>query len=217
MLARSLRRPWAVRPGAWFAAAVPEGRVSNEDLRHSFSGVLTTWPAEPLWICAMRLSDGTRVVFGRDNTTGPPPSIAEAVSASCAIPGYFAPVRVGDDRYVDGGAFSLCNLDVAQGLGLDAVIVSAPMSTDDLVHGRRDHVWRSVARRQLAAEVRAVTRSGTPVLVVHPTRADRDVMRGGSLDPHRRPAVARQALASVTASIRDGDHPVLDLLRAGRD
>lgn len=216
MLTRSIRRPWSVRPGAWFAAAVPEGRVSNDDLRRSFAGVLASWPAEPLWICAMRLSDGSRVVFGRDDSTHPSPSIAEAVAASCAIPGYFAPVRVGEDRYVDGGAFSLCNVDLTAGLGLDGIVVSAPMSTGDRLHTGRDHVWRRVARRQLAGEVRAVASSGTPVLVLHPTRADREAMRGGSLDPNRRPAVARQALASVTDALRDAEHPVLDLLRDER-
>lgn len=42
-------------------------------------------------------------VWSKENT--PDESVAKAVCASCAIPGYFQPV---DDRYVDGGI--LCNL-----------------------------------------------------------------------------------------------------------
>ena len=36
--------------------------------------------------------------------------MGQAVAASCAIPGYFAPVVVDGVRYVDGGAHSTTNL-----------------------------------------------------------------------------------------------------------
>ena len=46
--------------------------------------------------------------------------------ASCAIPGWYQPVRVADRRYIDGGAWSSTNLDLMAGQGLDEVFVLAP-------------------------------------------------------------------------------------------
>jgi len=37
------------------------------------------------------------------------------VAASCAIPGFFHPVRVGPRRYIDGGVCSASNLDLLAG------------------------------------------------------------------------------------------------------
>ena len=42
------------------------------------------------WIVAMDYAAGSRVVFGRDGA--PPATLADAVIASCAIPGWYAPV-----------------------------------------------------------------------------------------------------------------------------
>ena len=39
--------------------------------------------------------------------------MADAVTASCAIPWVFAPVRIGDRDYVDGGLWSVTNLDAS--------------------------------------------------------------------------------------------------------
>ena len=53
-----------------------------------------------------------RVVFGRDPK--PEPDVGTAVEASSAIPGVFAPVEIDGQRYVDGGAHSPTNADVAR-------------------------------------------------------------------------------------------------------
>lgn len=211
MLAKAARRPWTVRPGSLASGLLPPGRMSTAELRAGFEGLLTTWPSAALWICAVRLADGARVVFGRDDPT--PPPVALAVAASCAIPAYYEPVAIAGERYVDGGAHSLCNADLAAGLDLDAVVVSAPMSTSDRVAARPDHVWRSAARAQLALELRRVARSGTPVLVVHPTKSDRSVMHGATLDVRRRPAIARAAYASTRELLRRSPTPAVDALR----
>lgn len=211
LVAQAARRPWTVKPGSLASGLLPPGRVSTEELRTGFHGLFSTWPRQPLWICAVRLSDGARVVFGRDERPDAP--VPLAVAASCAIPAYYEPVSIAGERYVDGGAHSLCNADLVAGLDLDAVVVSAPMSTSDRVGLRPDHVWRSAARSQLAREVRRVVRSGTPVLVVHPSQPEREVMRGASLDARRRPAIARTAYASARALLRREAGPALDALR----
>ena len=54
---------------------------------------------------------GRRVVFGSPGA--PDASVAQAVEASCTVPWLFAPVKIGDREYVDGGVWSPTNLDAA--------------------------------------------------------------------------------------------------------
>src|SRR5437763_1833905 len=56
--------------------------------------------------------------------------LARAVAASCAIPGYFHPVEINGEVYVDGGVHSPTNAGVLRGHELDLVLVSSPMSVD---------------------------------------------------------------------------------------
>jgi NTE family protein len=64
-----------------------------------------------LRLCCVDKRSGRRVVFGAPGA--PPASVADAVTASCAIPWVFAPVRIGDRDYVDGGVWSVTNLDAS--------------------------------------------------------------------------------------------------------
>jgi len=144
------------------------------------------------------------VVFGRKGS--PPAEVGDAVAASCAIPGYFAPVEVGGVRYVDGGVFSLTNLSVVAELGLDLVIVSAPMSRA----GKRISVAggslaRELGRAQLDREAARVRRRGTPVVGFHPTMEDQAVMGLNAMDSRRRVAVVRQARASTSRRLERSD------------
>jgi NTE family protein len=64
-----------------------------------------------LRVCAVDKRSGRRAVFGAPGA--PAASLADAVTASCAIPWVFAPVRIGDRDYVDGGVWSVTNLDAS--------------------------------------------------------------------------------------------------------
>jgi NTE family protein len=125
----ALRRPWKARLSVLATSLLPTGRHSTEfiaagaRLHHG-----KAWPAEPLWIVAVRRRDGRRVVFGRAGA--PSTDVAHAVAASCAIPGFFHPVEIDGESYVDGGAHSPTNADVLRGQDFDVVIVSSPMSVD---------------------------------------------------------------------------------------
>ena len=55
--------------------------------------------------------------------------LADAVAASCAIPGFYHPVEIDGRRYVDGGMRSTSNLDALAGERLDVVICLNPMSS----------------------------------------------------------------------------------------
>jgi NTE family protein len=191
LLLRTARRPWTARLGTLTAAALPAGVVSTVPIAGPYEALFGAgWPTEPMWLCATSLDDGRRMVFGRDQR--PAATVAEAVAASCAIPGHYQPVLVGGQRFVDGGAWSLCNADLVAGLDLDAVVVSAPMATADWPGVGWRAGFRAAARLQLERELARIRLAGTPVLVLAPTAADRAVMDGAAMDAGRRPVIARQ-------------------------
>ena len=207
VLLRAVTRPWETRPGALAAAVMPPGPVPTELVSRWLAPLFgDRWPTDPMWICAVGLVDGRRVVFGQDGA--PAAEVADAVGASCAIPGYFSPVEIGGVRYVDGGAHSPTNADVLAGAGLDLVVVSSPMSAArPLRPVALDLAGRRLARVTLAAEAAAVRRRGTPVLAFQPTPEDRAVMGAGvgAMDPSRRGPVTRQAHASTLRRLRRPD------------
>ena len=117
MVRRALTRPWQFRPlaAAHDAARARAARHRRPAGRAARAGAARVAGAGTLWICAVRRRDGRRVVFGRP---GPPPApIHLAIAASCAVPGYFAPVRIGERSYVDGGVHSPTNAAILRGAG----------------------------------------------------------------------------------------------------
>lgn len=199
LLAAYARAPRRIRLGTLAAAALPSGRNSPRQIADGVGAICQhQWPNDPLWVCALRLSDGRRVVFGRDAEQA---SIGEAVAASCAIPGHFSAVAIDGVNYVDGGMYSACNLSVLAGLGLDAVFVCAPMSTHPDVVAVIDLPIRRYLKRQLARESAKVQASGTPVVVFAPSRADLSVMGANPMAPGREASVARQVRETTLARI----------------
>jgi NTE family protein len=153
-----------------------------------------------LWLCAVRLDDGRRVVFGRAGA--PVVDVGTAVGASCAVPGLFTPVPVGGHDHVDGGAHSPTNADLAAGAGIGLVVVSSPMSLDAAAL-RRPSAARAVRighRVSLQRELVALRRAGIPFATFQPGPDDLEVIgsgRAAATDPQRRDAVARQARATT--------------------
>ncbi|HET9140097.1 patatin-like phospholipase family protein [Actinophytocola sp.] len=79
------------------------------------------WPDRALSIVAVDANTGDPWVFTRDSGV----SLVDAVAASCAVPGVWPPVTIGERRYVDGGVRSLANADLAA--GHDVVAIIAPI------------------------------------------------------------------------------------------
>jgi NTE family protein len=196
-LLRAALRPWEARFGTVLAASLPAGRVPTEEMVAGLRRALGDgWPDRPLWICAVRLDDGRRVVFGKAGA--PPAAVATAVAASSAIPGFFTPVEQDGVRYVDGGVHSPTNLDLVEGLGLDLVLVSSPMSTvGGALRFSADFPGRLLSRLRLAQEARRVRAAGTVVVAFQPNAADQLVMGSNAMDPSRRRPVVHQVRESV--------------------
>ncbi|HEX4863056.1 MAG TPA: patatin-like phospholipase family protein [Acidimicrobiales bacterium] len=191
-------RPGSHHPLALLAALMPAGQVSTDAISVGLNAVFADgWPAERMWICSVDLRSGRRVVFGKEGE--PEAAVGDAVAASCAIPGYFRPVRIGVRRYVDGGVHSMVNLDLVAGLGLDLVVVSSPLSQEvgrvTLAPGT---VLRQLLRAQLAREVAALRRTGVPVIAVQPDRRVTVAMGLNPMDARLRGPVSRVTFSSVT-------------------
>jgi NTE family protein len=201
---RQMLRPFGARPGALAATALPEGRTSTEGIEKLLEPLFGAgWCERPLWLCALRLRDARRVVFGRDAL--PDLSVARAVAASCAIPGLFRPVRVEGERYVDGGAHSVTNADVLRDEELDLVIVSAPLS---MARAQADAGFdvplRALVRVGLRRELAGLRARGIELLVLEPDAEVRAAMGPDPLDPARRTPVAEAARARVMRRL-EGD------------
>jgi NTE family protein len=207
--ARTSGRP---RMGSRIAGMVPRGRVSPGGIVRLVQLVGgDDWPDETTWICAVQRRTGARVVFGSDDA--PPAPFSKAIAASCAIPGYFQPVRIASgaaeaksdgtpearpaDDYVDGGAHSPTNLDLLAGAGLDAVLALSPMSFSGVPSARLDLGARALFRGTLAREALAVRRRGTPVLTFAPGAAELRVMGLNAMSPARWADVVEIAAASA--------------------
>jgi NTE family protein len=112
-----------------------------------------------LRVCCVDKRSGKRVVFGAPGA--PPASVADAVAASCAIPWVFAPVRIGDREYVDGGVWSVTNLDAAPALRDTEVVCLDPTA------GLRSPV-RQLFRVAIAVELQILRARGARVRHIGP-------------------------------------------------
>lgn len=80
------------------------------------------WPERGLRIAAVDAATGAFVAF--DAVAGV--DLVVAVAASCAVPGVWPPVTIGDRRYIDGGVRSTINADLAD--GVEQVVVLTPFT-----------------------------------------------------------------------------------------
>ena len=78
------------------------------------------WPDRELRITAIDIGTGELVAFDRKSGV----ELVDAVAASCAVPGAWPPVTIGERRYMDGGVGSTMNLKLAA--DCDTVVVLVP-------------------------------------------------------------------------------------------
>jgi NTE family protein len=123
------------------------------------------WPDDPLWVVAVRLGDGRRVVFGRDDVRG---DLGQAVRGSTAVPAAYQPAPIGTREYIDGGVHSSTNADLTAPLGFDLVVVSSAMTATEGTGNWLSQPSRTWFRNKLVDEVALVRSAGTAVLVVEP-------------------------------------------------
>jgi NTE family protein len=200
-------RPWKVTPMAALSAVLPQGRGSLEPVGAVVDAVNPGggWAPHPrTWIVGMDYDNGRRTVFGREGA--PRATLREAVMASCSIPGWYAPVRIGSRRYVDGGTCSPTSLDLVAKLGLDEVVVLSPMTSlrydaPTSVAARIERRFRRIVTKRLVGEVKKVAASGTKVTLLGPGPEDLEVIGSNMMDPRRRERVLATSLRTSRAAL----------------
>ena len=195
-------------PMAALSTVLPQGRGSLDALGGLVDAVRPEggWADHPrTWIVAMDYDSGRRVAFGRDRA--PKAELRDAVMASCAIPGWYAPVSIGGRRYVDGGACSPTSIDLVSRLDLDEVVVLSPMTSlqydrPTQVAARIERRFRRLATKRVIGEVKKVAATGTKVTLLGPGTDDLEVIGSNMMDPRRRERVLETSLRTSRAALR---------------
>jgi NTE family protein len=194
-------------PATVLAGWLPRGFISTTPIRRLVETfVPDAWPDHPgYWAVAADYGSGKRVAFGRDGA--PDARVAEAVAASCAIPGFYHPVKIAGRRYVDGGICSTSNLDLLCGGELDLVVCLNPMSSVAPIAGgspadRFARAMRAAVGRRLGHEARKLREDGAEVLVLQPGRDDCALMGVNLMSGARRVQVIEQARKSTARELR---------------
>jgi NTE family protein len=179
------------RLGALSIKAAAAGRTPSLDERLAAIKArlpMLDWPERDLQVTVVDARTGEFRTFGRAD--GVP--LVDAVAASCAVPGIYPPVPVGDRSYIDGGARSSANADVARGCA--RVVALTPMT-------------RTV--RSIPSAGRQVQELGVPAVVIGPDRAAVAAIGKNVLDPAARARTA-QAGHAQAAKVADRVRAVWD-------
>jgi NTE family protein len=132
------------------------------------------WPNGMLLIVAVDAETGETKIF--DRLTGT--NLIDAVSASCAVPGIWPPVTINGRRYMDGGARSSDNADLA--LGYARTVIVSPMGT-----ARPD-----VTGETLEQQVETLRSAGGKTYLVEPDEASKRAIGLNPLAPETRTPAA---------------------------
>ena len=205
---RTLRNPQRHTPAALFSGWLPRGSVSTEPLRDTVRRVVPEgWvQRDGVWIVACDYQTGRRVAFGRRGA--PKADFADAIAASCSIPGFYQPVRIGGRDYVDGGMYSPSNLDLLRDAGLDLVVCLNPTSSLDEIPvtsplQRMAAAVRGASGRRLGREAARLRTAGTEVLLLQPVREDVEAMGPNLMSGRNRQKVIETAMRTVRERLAD--------------
>jgi NTE family protein len=137
------------------------------------------WPERDLRITVVDARSGEfRVITSRDRVP-----LVDAVAASCAVPGVYPPIPIGDRTYIDGGFRSSANADLASGCA--KIVVLAPMSR---------------AAGPLKSPQQQLAGLGASIVIV-PDAASRAAIGNNVLDPAARRGAAQAGRAQAAAVV----------------
>ena len=171
--------------------AVPEAKRTLGGLGRHLDSLGAAFDGR-LRISAVDRSSGRRVMFGAPGS--PPAKVSEAVLASCAVPGVFAPVEIGGREYVDGGVWSPTNLDAAPAGQGSSILVLVPTALEGGMGA-----LRAFSLAAVAAEALAVRARGAEVRSIVPDDASAAVMGSNLMDGSRSEDVLDAAFAQGRA------------------
>jgi NTE family protein len=196
---------------ASLSGLLPRGMRSSDEIRGlTHAAAAQGWPTHPrLWLHTCDLRSGRLVTFGRDGA--PAASLADAVTASCAVPSYYRPVRIGRRDYIDGGLRSLSNADQLVDERCDTVLILSPFATTDrgaLLDTAIFGAARSTTAARTAREAQRLRETGAEVLMIGPTGEDVRAMGLNPMERSRSRLVLETAVESVGRRLAEHRLPV---------
>jgi NTE family protein len=191
----------AATPGGALAraallAGVPSGRIELRDLRSRMDALGARFDGR-LRLVAVDRGSGRRVVFG--DAGAPEASVADAVAASCAVPGLFAPIAIGTREYVDGGVWSPTNLDLARAGKGDRVLCLVPTAAIGTGPALALRGLAAGWRLTTSVEAAAARRRGAQVEIVVPDVGAAAAMGSDLMNPGRRGQVLAEGFRQGAA------------------
>jgi NTE family protein len=212
---RTMAQPHRYTPATVATGWLPRGVFTVQGLRDTIAAVVPSgWSPHPnLWIVACDYSTGRRVAFGREGS--PDADLADAVPASCAIPGLYHPVTINGRRYVDGGIYSTSNADILRNEKLDLVICLNPTSTLHPIRAinPRDAfnlVFQRASGRRLGSEAKKLRAAGAEVVLIQPVHEDLRAMGPNLMRTENRNQVIDVARETVARQLAEPE--IQDLL-----
>lgn len=223
LLLDGIRHPRRTSPIVALSGLLPVGKGTLAPVHELLGGVAEAagfgdrWPESPRpWVVAVDYTTGRRVVFGRDNFAprrdGAPrivrsASLADAVTASCSIPGWYAPTVIDGVPYVDGGVASNASTDLLVDTAVDEVYVLAPMGgrgnpNPRTTVQRLERVMRRSIAKRIAADVAALRARGVRVYTLAPEPDDLAVMGLNLMDPAPRNEVLETARSTAAEQLK---------------
>jgi NTE family protein len=130
--------------------------------------------AVPLTVTAVDLESGELVLFGAGGRDDVP--LEDALYATCALPLYFPPARIGGRLYVDGGLRAVLPLDAAAGFAPD-LIFAVDVGPS----------WREAPSDRKAKVPAMVRRSGQVQRVMMAAQTETQLERWRARPPGARP------------------------------
>ena len=148
------------------------------------------WPDRPMIVVAIDAHTGELVAFDRDSGV----DLADAVTASTALPGLVPTHSINGAHYINGGVRSNENADLASGYA--NVVVLSPFGGRSRTppEGQFEGLRRPPGA-DLASQVEALRKQGSRVEVITPDAGSRAAMGTNQMDPATRVPAARAGFA----------------------
>jgi NTE family protein len=153
------------------------------------------WPDRPMIVTAFDARTGELVSFDGDSGV----ELADAVTASTALPGLVPTVSIKGRHYIDGGVGGGENADLASGYA--NVVVLSPLGgrSGTLPEGQFEGLPRPLEwGTDLSSQVEALRKQGSRVEVITPDAASRVAMGTNQTDLATRIPSARAGFAQGT-------------------
>jgi predicted acylesterase/phospholipase RssA len=197
--------------------SLPTGIFSNEPIDERLAQVFSR-PGRSndfrrlrtkLTLVATDLDTGDAAPFGRPGWDHVP--ISKAVQASCALPGLFPPVRIGEHHYVDGALKKTMHASVALDEGVDLLLCLNPLVP---FHARGiaeaglpavlSQTFRSMIHSRMELGMKHYERAypGTDIVLIEPDHRDPELYLANTFGYGHRKQLAEHAYQQTRAMLR---------------